>query len=203
MNYYIDFDNTLYNTKNLTTSMLNILANNISNKKNISFDEIYNECKAMFNKDNIYNIYKLVDFFAEKYCVNGTEIIESINQEILNGSKNVFRDVIPFLKRLKEKGNNIYMLTFCGSGMDYQLLKIKGSGISEFFDSLYITKKPKYELDIDYKNGIFIDDNPSDLSGLCSKNPICLIRIRRKENKYSLQDMDNIKEYTSFDEIDI
>ena len=74
-----------------------------------------------------------------------------------------------------------------------------------FFDALYITSKEKYKLDINYTNGIFIDDNPSDLSGLYSKNPIKVIRLRRENNKHSLENLknENIKEYSNFLEVPI
>ena len=85
----------------------------------------------------------------------------------------------------------------------FQVLKIKGSGLIKYFDALYITSKPKYELDINYENGIFIDDRAKDLLGLYSKNAKKVIRLRRKGNKYSIEDIGNaeIEEYSSFGEI--
>ena len=149
MNYYIDFDNTLYNTPLLVERMKNA------------------------NKTEIENI-------------------------ILNSSDLVFEDVIPFLQKLRSQNHNLFLLSYAADTLRYQALKIIGSGLSNYFNALYITAKPKYELDIDYTNGIFIDDNPDDLIGLYSKNPLKVIRIRRKENiKYSVKDVDNpnIKEY--------
>ena len=95
------------------------------------------------------------------------------------------------------------MLSYANDGLEYQSLKIAGSGLSNYFDALYITADKKFELDLDYTNGIFIDDNPEDLIGLYSNNPKRLIRLRRKENKYSVQDLKYIKieEYSDFSEI--
>jgi len=128
-----------------------------------------------------------------------------LNNIILNGSDLVFDDVIPFLKKLKENGHKLYMLTYCKDNLEYQSIKIAGSKLADFFDALYITSEPKYNLDIDYTSGIFIDDNPDDLLGLYSKNAKEVIRLRRKDNKYSIKDIDNnfIKEYLSFEEINI
>ena len=44
--------------------------------------------------------------------------------------------------------------------------KLMGSGITSYFDGIIITAEYKFLLDIDYTNGIFIDDDPRDLNGL-------------------------------------
>lgn len=204
MNYYIDFDNTLYNTPLLTDKMLNSIVESIREKNtNLASVALYEECKSMFNRENIYNIYELAKYFANKYNLDATVVINNLNTIILNGSDLVFKDSIPFLKKLKEKGHKVYILSYCKDSLEYQSIKIAGSKIADFFDALYITSVPKYTLDLDYKNGIFIDDNPDDLLGLYSKNPKQVIRLRRKENKYSVKDIDNddIKEYLNFNEI--
>lgn len=205
MNYYIDFDNTLYNTPLLTRKMLNSIVESINEKTNIDSTELFEECKSMFNREHIYNIYELARYFANKYNLDATCVINNLNNIILNGSDLVFDDTIPFLKRLKENGHKLYMLTYCKDSLEYQSIKIAGSKLADFFDALYITSVPKYTLDIDYTNGIFIDDNPDDLLGLYSKNAKEVIRLRRKENKYSIKDIDNnsIKEYLGFEEINI
>lgn len=202
MNYYIDFDNTLYNTPLLKNKMLQSISNDISVKRNIDRKELFSECNLMFNRENIYDIYKLAEFFSNKYEVDSSDIINNLNKVILDGKENLFNDTIPFLKKLKKEGHKIYMLTYCKESLQFQSLKISGSQIANYFDGLYITSIPKYELDINYIEGIFIDDNPKDLNGLYLRNPKKLIRIRRKENKYSVYDLNiNISEYNNFEEL--
>lgn len=205
MNYYIDFDNTLYNTPLLTNKMLNSIVNSIREKNDLSSEDLYQECKSMFNREHIYDIYELARYFADKYNLNASTVINNLNNIILNGSDLVFEDTIPFLQKLKEQGHKLYMLTYCKESLEYQSIKVAGSKLANFFDALFITAVPKYTLDIDYTNGIFIDDNPSDLLGLYSKNPKQVIRLRREGNKYSVKDLENtdIKEYLNFNEIDI
>ena len=205
MNYYIDFDNTLYNTPLLTNKMLNSIVNSIKEKMDLNSEDLYQECKGMFNREHIYNIYELAKYFSKKYNLDSLSVINNLNNIILDGSDLVFEDTIPFLKKLKEKGHKIYMLTYCKDSLEYQSIKVAGSKLADFFDALYITSVPKYNLDIDYTNGVFIDDNPEDLLGLYSKNAKQVIRLRRKENKYSVKDLDNtdIKEYLNFYDIDI
>lgn len=203
MNYYIDFDNTLYNTPLLTHKMLSSIVASIKEKNNLDTEDLYQECKSMFNREKTYNIYELCNYFSEKYNLDASYVIENINSVILNGYDLVFEDVIPFLKKLKENGHKLFMLTYCKDTIEFQTLKITGSKLADYFDALYITSIPKYNLDIDYTTGIFIDDNPDDLLGLYSKNAKKVIRLRRPENWYSTMDInnDNIKEYLNFNEI--
>jgi hypothetical protein len=49
---------------------------------------------------------------------------------------------------------------------EYQLEKIGCAKISKYFNELIITQKYKFDIEIDYKNSIFLDDNPRDLKGL-------------------------------------
>ena len=204
MNYYIDFDNTMYNTGKLLNRMYKAIASEIV-KQNKTLDEegIIEECKNKFGKENITDIYELAKYFANKYNLNLDLIIKAINAEILNSNDLVFNDVIPFLNRLKEKGHKLFIFSYGGKNAQYQSLKIVGSGIANYFDGIYLSANLKYELDINYSDGIFIDDNPRDLLGIYSKNPKEVIRIRRPENKYSVKDIENtnIKEYKSFDDI--
>jgi len=206
MNYYIDFDNTLYNTPLLTKKILTSIVNLIKEKNSeLNSEILYEECKSMYNKEKVNNVYELAKHFAQEYNLDISHVINNLDITILNSSNLVFEDVIPFLTKLKEKGHNIYMLTYCKDTLEYQSIKIAGSKLGKYFDGLYITSTPKYNLDLDYENGIFIDDNYDDLLGLYSKNAKQVIRLRRKENEHSKKDInnDNIKEYTNFNEISI
>lgn len=205
MNYYIDFDNTLYETAKLTELMLDKIVNSISEligkeKKDIEFikDE-FNSTKG--------NIYFFAEEMAQKFNTNSEKVLEEVKNVINNGEDLTFEDARRFLKKLKEKGHRIIMLTYIPNkdNMGFQEEKIKGSGIEKYFDDIIITSEYKFTLDIDYKNGIFIDDDPRDLNGLYEKKPMKVIRIRKKNNKRSTIDIDNkdIEEYISFDNIEI
>ena len=205
MNYYIDFDNTLYNTPLLIEKMLKSITNSITRQKKLDEEKILTECKSMFNREHIYNIYELARYFSNKYNLELSPIINNLNNIILNGKDFVFEDTIPFLEKLKLANHNLYLLTYCKESLQFQSAKVSGSQISDLFDALYITSSPKYNLDIDYSNGIFIDDNPVDLLGLYSKSPKEVIRLRREHNKYSVKDLENvnIKEYINLGEIPV
>ena len=56
MNIYVDFDNTVYDTKRLTDSMILGVAKAVSENKNLSIDEVLEKINREYDpsKDNIY-----------------------------------------------------------------------------------------------------------------------------------------------------
>ncbi len=204
MNYFIDFDNTLYETSKLVELIFQKISIIISEKNKINNEIILKDLKDNYNSS--MNIFNFATNIANKYKVDGEVLIREIKKIIDNGENLVFDDVEEFLKKLKEKRHNIYLLTYITQvNMEYQMEKITGSGLAKYFDNIIIASNNKYELDINYKDGIFIDDNPKDIEGLYKQKPIKVIRIRRENNKYSKIDINNddIEEYKLFKDIKI
>lgn len=203
MNYYIDFDNTLYETAKLTALMIETIGKKIGELTSKAPEPIIQDVKDNFNS-TLDNIFTHAEKMGKKYNVDEKIIVDSVNDVIENGKENVFEDAIRFLERLKKSGHKIFILTYIPkTNQEYQLKKLMGSGITSYFDGIIITAEYKFLLDIDYKNGIFIDDDPRDLNGLYEKNPIKVIRIRKPNNKRSKIEIENkeIEEYESFDNI--
>ena len=201
MNYYIDFDNTIYETAKLTKSMLDTIVNKISEHGNVDLEKLVQETKNNFNSTSD-NIFEFATKMAEKYNVNAVELNKSIKNIIDDGKKFVFDDAKRFLEKLKDKNHKIILLTFLPqNNQNYQIEKIQGSGLTNYFDSIIMTTEYKFKLDINYQKGIFIDDDPRDLKGLFEKNAFRVIRIRKENNRRSKIDIDNsnIEEYKSFD----
>ena len=194
MIYYIDFDSTLYKTSSLKNKMLESIAKKCCNEnKNINFESVLFEAISMFKREKIYNIYKLCEYFAEKYKIDAECMKNEINNILKNGKHFVYCDVKKFLTKLKKENNILILLTYSAKqDFDYQKLKIEGSGLTKYFDEIIITSKLKYALkNVDYKNGIFIDDNPNDLLGIAKHNPIKIYRMKRQDNKYSKIEIEN------------
>lgn len=205
MNYYIDFDNTLYETAKLTELMLLAIGNKIGELTGLDSNLVVQDAKENFNS-TLDNIFTHAEKMGKKYNVDQEKVVNAVKAVVDNGREIVFEDAIRFLERLKENGHKIFILTYVQPiNMEYQLKKLMGSGIANYFDGIIITSKYKFLLDIDYTNGIFIDDDPRDLNGLFEKNPIKVIRIRKPNNKRSKIDIDNkeIEEYVSFDDIEV
>lgn len=205
MNYYIDFDNTLYETAKLTKCMLEAICKTVSECVDKSYEEMDIYVKENFNSTND-NIFTFARETGTKFGVNPDLVENSVKAVVDNGNHIVFEDAERFLARLKEKGHEVHILTYIPkTNQEYQMKKLLGSGLMKYFDTITITSKYKFLLDMDYTNGIFIDDDPRDLNGLYEKNPIKVIRIRKPNNKRSKIDIDNkdIEEFVSFDDIEV
>ena len=203
MNYYIDFDNTLYETAKLTTCMIAAIGNKIGELTGLEKEPIIQDAKDNFNS-TLDNIFTHAEKMGIKYNVDANAVVNAVKAVVDNGKEIVFEDAVRFLERLKENGHKIFILTYIPkTNQEYQLKKLMGSGITKYFDGIIVTAEYKFLLDLDYTNGIFIDDDPRDLNGLFEKNPIKVIRIRKPNNKRSKIDLVNkeIEEFESFDDI--
>ena len=203
MNIFIDFDHTLYNTPLLTVDMLNALASYISKNSSKNFNEILQELKDKFKrgKDNIYDIYKLVEHFSTIYNFDEKIATKVVNDVISNGKQYLFDDSIPFLESLKKQNHKIYILSYNEKEVYFQAIKIAGSGLLKYVDGMFPITTPKGELPIDFSNSVFIDDKPKDLISIYNKNPFKIFRIRRKLDTYSdvetnlpIPEFDSLKE---------
>ena len=111
MNYYLDFDNTLYETSRLSNDMLKGLAYEISKKTSISENDIFDELKSMFNRENIYNIFnkkaeKKVIKIKDIYLLNKFYKVESNKYNIV-----IFDNPqISFLKKTELLNNSTNVL---------------------------------------------------------------------------------------------
>ena len=183
---YIDFDGTLFNTTELYSNFINIFKKYNINKLDI--DKIYSQEKSLDNA-----AYKII----EKYNLN-----PSIYKELdkIYSHNLVYKDVIPFLEQYYKK---YYLILLTLGNINFQEKKIKIANINKYFKDIIITEKDKSKLNIDYENGIFIDNNPLELKKFYNSNAKYLIRIKRKYDKYSklTLDINNIPEFTSFDEL--
>ena len=205
MIYYIDFDSTLFNTSGFIKEILTALSKEINFQDcNLDAEEIYLEVKKVYAKDNIYNLNELCKYFADKYNLNEERLVNSVDNVINNGKDFVYNDSVEFLKNLINNGHKINLLTYTlKERIEYQVQKVYGSGLVKYFENIIITTAPKWKLDLNYSNGIFIDDNPKDLAGLYHQNSQAVVRIKREGNKYSSKSMpDNIEipEYASLKE---
>ena len=189
MNFFIDFDHTLYRTEILVKSILSELANFIAESSGKNYNEILDNLKDKFSrgKDKIYDTYELIEYFSktDKYNYDENKAIEIVNKLMLEGEKYLYDDAIPFLKYLKQEKHKVYILTYSESGLSYQSIKLAGSGILKYVDGVFETTTMKGKMPLDYSKCIFIDDKPEDLISLCSRNPQMVYRIRRQNGKYA------------------
>ena len=202
MNYFIDFDHTLYNTNLITESLLINLSEFIAKNSNNDYTNVLKNLKSKFQRGQIYDIYALVSYFSKKYNFNESDAVSLINQTLLNGQKFVFEDSIPFLQYLKSQGNKIYICSYNENKIYYQALKITGSGLLNYVDGIFPTIIHKSFLPVDFKHSIFIDDKPKDLIYIYNKKPFKIYRIRRPGDTYSSFETNlPIPEFSSLEEL--
>ena len=190
MKYYIDFDNTLFDTESFYNDLLQVVNEYGINHKKIN--DYYNQklSHSLFNPINIIN--KLIEKHKLKY-----EIKQELDLFFQDLSKYLYNDTIDFLEYLIKNNYEINLLTY--GDFDYQQEKINKSKIKDYFNKIIITNKHKALLDLDYENSIFIDDNKIQLEGLIKKK--CkVIRIRRKGNKHYDDEVNDVLEYRNFSE---
>lgn len=174
MKVYIDFDRTLFDCENFLRDFYSIITN-YEIPKNI-FMRCQNQCKKRG-----FNPKIILEKVSKEYQFD-TRIYDDINDLLKKSNNYLYSDSIEFLKHLKELGYKTIILT--KGNIDYQKEKILYSNIDEFYDELIVTMKHKGKLDIDYKDGIFIDDNPVEIESILERKPKDIIRIRRENSKY-------------------
>jgi len=207
--YYIDFDNTLYETGRLTKEVLTTFAKIISVSKKINIEIVLDELKKSFNS-TVDNFESFANGLAAKYGINGNTLLLHLRKILVeNGSTFTFPDGIRFLKRLNEAGEDVCLLTYVAQkkNLRQQALKLAGSGILPFVSGVQISHHYKYELYLDYKHSTFVDDDPRDLEGLYHAGARHLIRIKKPNNikrtSKALNLPKEIPTYESFDDIPI
>ena len=186
MKIYLDFDGTLFNTDKFYQDYLNLF-------QEYGLDEdLINNIKLKLFKTTKFNLDILTNYLVKEYNLDNNILLKVNN---LYNSSYVFKDVIPFLE--KNKNLEINLLTY--GDYNYQLKKIEGSNLKKYFKNIIITDKDKSKLNLDYQNNLFIDNNPIEIKKFLevTKN---VIRIRRKEDKYSKLES-NSREYKSLLEI--
>ena len=214
MNYFIDFDHTLYNTPLLTRDMLNILANYISEHSDDNFETILQILTQKFRRGatNIFDIYELISYFSENiYHYDISQATFMVNKVIFDGKKYVFDDAISFLQYLKKQGHKVYILSYNEKEVYFQTVKIAGSGLLKLVDGVFPMITLKGDLPLDFSNCIFIDDKPKDLISIYHKKPYSIFRIRRPNDTYSsletnlpileFSSLTKLKKYLQKDEI--
>ena len=207
--YYIDFDNTLYETGKLTKDVLYDFSKIISNSKNLDLNEVLKNLKNSFNS-TVDNFESFSLSLSQKYDIPYNNLQSILNKRIIvEGNQYVFPDALEFLKRLKSSNKEVCILTYVAQkeNLRQQALKLAGSGVLPYVTEVYNTTRYKFDLEIDYKNGIFIDDSPRDLEGLYNSGSRNLIRIKKPNNEKRTSKNINlpieIPTFENFDNIEI
>jgi len=191
MTYYIDFDNTIFDTVSFYNDLKNVMHSYGIN------DDIIDKYQHIL----CYSPLKLINDLIEKKVIDKSILID-IDKIFNKGEDYLYQDALVFLEKIKTN-NKLVLLTY--GNYNYQERKINSSKIQDYFNEIIITDKSKASLELDYQNGIFIDDNTDILQELLVRRPSKLIRIKRLNNPRSNVVINNdfIEEYKDFNEIDL
>lgn len=194
MNYYLDFDYTLFDTYSFREELYKILEMNGLDKTVLPLT-----IEKKDNSQKLLNIKEVFKKLSKEKNIPLNNFMEPLEKLYQRGQEYLYSDSIEFLKYLKLKGHKLYTITW--GEKEYQEEKIKISKIDKYFDEIIFAETLKYELDnVDYSNGIFIDDSIRDLEGIYNKNAKQVFRIKRKNGKNSDQKL-NIKEILEFNSL--
>ena len=164
---YIDFDSTLYNTSKVKEMINEIVANGVcKNVPNADKFRVLEEIEKV-RENGFKSVLGLCELFEKKYGLESNVIKSDFVRFLSDGERFLYDDTIPFLKNLAQKNYEINMLTYTSQdSYEYQMIKILGSKIFHYFNNIIICTKKKGEIELDYENGFFIDDNPEELKSL-------------------------------------
>ncbi|MBR4110456.1 MAG: HAD family hydrolase [Clostridia bacterium] len=194
MNFYLDFDYTLFNTYEFRNELYKILESNNCNRDALKLTIEEGNHKLINIREKFKELSKRKNIPIENF-------IKPLEELYNNCEKYIYDDSIEFLKYLKQQNHKLYILTW--GEKEYQKEKVKASKLEKYVDEVIYTEKLKYNLEIQYKEGIFIDDSVRDLKGLHAKKAKNVFRIKRVNGKNSHKELniEEIKEFTSLKEL--
>ena len=184
MKIYVDFDRTIFDCNKFIEDFFELLQNYSISRDD--FTKYQNQFKDI-------NPYIILDAMSKEKDIN-KHVYGAIDQLIERSSDYLFCDTMPFLKYLKSRGYHVSILT--RGDYDFQRSKIINSHIDSYYDDIIVTSNHKGELDLDYTNGIFIDDREEEIESIKLKNPKRIIAIKRSGDKIK-----NIETITSLNEL--
>ena len=192
MKIYLDFDRTIFDNDLFLEDLYHL------QEEYYLPNDLYTKCYKKI-KDKGFNPYHIFQMMEKEIKID-QEFYQKVEELMKNTSKYIYQDVLPFLEKVKKRGYKLILFT---KGEEhFQLKKIENAHLLDSFDAILNTLKLKGELDLDYEESIFIDDNPNDLLSILKRNPKRLIRVKRENTKYYNQEMkEEIETVSSFEEI--
>lgn len=184
MKVYIDFDRTIFDCNRFIEDFFELLQ-----EYNISRDDFI----KYQNQFKDINPYIILDAMSKEKDIN-KDVYAAIDGLIEQSSDYLFYDTIPFLEYLKSKSYQVNILT--RGDYNFQRSKIINSHIDSYYDDIIVTSNHKGELDLDYANGIFIDDREEELESIITNNPKRVVAIKRNGDK-----LKNVETITSLNEL--
>ncbi|WP_298472017.1 HAD-IA family hydrolase [uncultured Psychrobacillus sp.] len=212
-----DLDDTLISEREYIESGYRHISKLLCEKLNIDELDIYLLLMELFKESSVKVFNRFFDKLEVSYSRKDiTELVEEYRNHLPNIMFN--DEVLACLEFLKRKGIKVGIIT--DGYANAQRQKLKAIGAINYFDHIIVTDelgrdywKPhpkafeimKEALDIEYREIIYVGDNPKKDFYISSIYPIKTIRIKRENGIYTINEyFQGIKEnitISSFKEI--
>lgn len=185
MKIFIDFDDSLFNTKKFREKLVDIfLANGVSRKD--FFATYYDYPQKTSHGLKKYDPIRQIKMLNETLALNKKKLGKDLKEFIKDTKKYVFSDVASFLEICRRK--DLYLISF--GYTDFQFKKIKNSGLRVAFRKMMITDNNK---NITIKSFVhkeekfvFIDDRIENINLIKKSFPASTtFLLKRKEGRYN------------------
>ncbi len=178
MKIYIDFDRTLFDTNRFLAELYNLFRESGVNIE--QFDKIRKESSIEgFNCYQLLTKLKKTHPFNENIYLKVERFMECVLRFL-------YQDAEVFLQKAREMNYEIILLT--KGNKEFQKEKIRYTFISKYLDGIIVTLIDKGDLNIDYQNGIFIDDSVYEIESILKRNPRRVICINRDNKEKRISD---------------
>jgi FMN phosphatase YigB (HAD superfamily) len=190
MKIFLDFDDVIFNAKRFKKDMINVFFRNGVTKKEFD-NSYYTFRKKGRSLVRYYSFKKQIARLGSQKNIDAEKLKSELNSFFGDLKKYVFSDVEPFLSNFSKK--DLHLITY--GQVDFQGIKIRGTGLRKRFNQIIITKNKKADDMVGLakrkkfspkENIIFIDDHPEQIErAMKVRKKIVTFRLRRKEGRYS------------------
>ncbi len=188
MKIFIDFDDTIFNTKKFKSDLMDIFLKNGISEKQFS-KTYYDYPKKTVRGFKKYEPRKQIDILAERTETNGKKIKQDLGKLVRSSSKYVFPDVRSFLAAFEKK--DLCLMSF--GKTRFQGEKIMWSGLADSFSRIVVSDRPKAEEIASVLRGknikiVFIDDRLDQIGPVKKNFPNSFtFLISRSEGRYQYE----------------
>jgi FMN phosphatase YigB (HAD superfamily) len=182
---FVDFDDSLFNTKKFRDNLIKVFLKNGVTKKDF-FATYYDYPEKTVKGLKKYDPKRQIMMLKRKLGIDDIKLKNNLTEFIKDTKKYVFSDIRDFLKGIKKK--NLFIISY--GYTDFQYKKIKNSGLYAKFEKIIITDNDKNKTIQKFvKKGetfIFIDDRIENINLVKKYFPASTtFLLKRKEGRYN------------------
>lgn len=180
-----DFDHTLFDMMAMHEALGAAIG-----KLGVNRDQ-YDDAYLAVTHWKMFTPQALAQRLHKAYGTNMQAALDAMQGVAARSREFLYPDAAEALRRLKEAGHEIYILT--RGDEDWQRMKVKHSGLAPYCVEAFCLAQAKQEFlrewCIKHPGAVMVDDRPVEIKAVHDlKLPIRLVRMRRPDAKYADQD---------------